>query len=104
MAHDLGVRGRTAPPNESTSAGGSLAIPLELLRVVKPIALLLQAQLLKGLGVVGIAGFVLSAKLLAALAASQQRSGSSNQRNAFHPGQRIWTCELKANQPNPLRH
>ena len=98
MAHGLGVRGRTAPPNQSTSAGVSLAIPLELLRAVEPIALLLQAQLLEGLGVLGIACFVLSTKLLAALTAGEQRSGSSNQRNVFHPGQRIWACDLNANQ------
>ena len=102
MAHDLGVRGRTAPPNQSTSAGRSLAILLESLRAVEPIALLLQAQLLEGLGILGIASFVLSAKLLTALAASQQRSGSSNQRNAFHSGQRIWACDLKTNKPKAL--
>ena len=78
MAHDLGVRGRIAPPNESTSAGGLLAILLESLRVVEPIALLLQAELLEGLGVLDIAGFVLSAKLLTALTASEQRSRSGN--------------------------
>ena len=96
MAHDLGVRGRTAPPNQSTSAGRSLAILLESLRAVEPIALLLQAQLLEGLGVLGIAGFVLSAKLLTALTAGEQRSGSSNQSNAFHLDQRIWACDLNA--------
>ncbi len=71
MAHDLGVRGRTAPPNDSISAADSLAIPLELLRVVKPVALLLHAQLLQGLGVFGITCFVLSAKLLTALTAGE---------------------------------
>ena len=79
-----------------------MAILLESLRVVEPIALLLQAELLEGLGVLDIAGFVLSAKLLTALTASEQRSDSSNQRNAFQPGQRIWACDLNANQPRPL--
>ena len=64
--------------------------------------LLLQAQLLKGLGVLGIARFVLSAKLLTALAASEQQCGSSNQRNAFQPGQRIWACDLKTNKSKAL--
>ena len=67
-------------------------------RVVEPIALLLQAQLL-GACCSWHRLLRVIAKTLAALTASEQRSCSSNRRNAFHLViARIWACDLNANQ------
>ena len=55
MAHALGMRGEQLPLINRHALGASLAILRKLLRVIKPIALLLEAQLL--LEILGIACF-----------------------------------------------
>ena len=67
----------------------SLAIFFELLGVVKPIPFRCQAKFLEGFGIPLISSLVLSAKVLAALTAREQRCEGRYQSNAFHPGWRI---------------